>query len=486
MKRRVPFVLAVLAITVAGLATTSPVRAALPTQLTLDPPAASPLSAGSPVILTATISPAYNPWIDFVDARTGKSLGQARAWYPYGKAEVAVALAPGTYDIFARFVTTVDYEGSQSAPVQFVVADTGELPGIPMSLTVGMREFAAGRELRATAYVPGAVQPAGTVEFVDLPTGRVLYSSQVDPAAGKVEMNLGNLPVGGYFLAARYSGDPGHSPSRSAGFGFVITRDTQLDITGVRITPTTFYPLKDGVLDEVVVSGRSKERVTVSISVFNSAGRRVWSKSESVMALSYTLKWNGRTSSGSLLPAGRYKVVHRVTDKSGNSYTKTAVATLGHQRAVWKSASITLYGDQYSDVDSTSFAFALPRVGIFPRGVVLFGNLYDEHASALYAFALPRRAAYGTLQLSVYGLSHDGGGPALMSILGDPDSYVSPNIERYTGTALGWYTVKGRAAGHYVPDERLVLAYVSVWGKDRGYFEVGRIRLTYSYAVMVD
>jgi hypothetical protein len=120
---------------------------------------------------------------------------------------------------------------------------------------------------------------------------------------------------------------------------------------------------------------------------------------------------------------------------------------------------------------------------MFTRGVFLFGNLYDEQAWVEWDFKLPPAVKYGRLTWAVLGAVHYPSvtsGPAVLSFW----NYAADDEDALarTGTRYGWYSIKV-SAPDFVKNGR-VRAFVTAYGYDEGSWDVEKVKLTYSYAVL--
>ncbi len=78
----------------------------------------------------------------------------------------------------------------------------------------------------------------------------------------------------------------------------------------------------------------------MKISIYSPSGSRVRLASITRGPGSYGYTWNGRSSSGSILPSGRYKVVQELTDAYGARYTRSVFVNLSRLRMYWYTKTI--------------------------------------------------------------------------------------------------------------------------------------------------
>lgn len=149
------------------------------------------------------------------------------------------------------------------------------------------------------------------------------------------------------------------------------------------VSPTTFYPLvRDGYRDRVRFSITLNQHADVTTIVRNSAGRTVRIFSRGLHRGRRSVEWNGLTTTGAKVPAGRYKITVEAQNGAGESrsisrtvtaatavVTKTATKRRGAAQAspstrgscyiTWEdgSAELDCWGGRYARM---SFGFAIP------------------------------------------------------------------------------------------------------------------------------
>lgn len=296
----------------------------------------------------------------------------------------------------------------------------------------------------------------GTIEWRDADTGAVLDTRSVDDPA----LALGSLPVGVRHFVAAYSGDAAHAPATSALFTLTIVADI-VEASGVGLQYTTFYPVKDSYRDTVAIKGVRAEPISVAIRVYSPTGSTVRSASISRATGAYAYAWNGRTSTGTILATGKYKVVQTLTDAFGVKRTYTAYVNLSRKVLVTHTAYVTRLGSSLTTKGtggsgtvtvSTTAGYAKLKAG---TGWALAGwELY-----------LPSATIYKSVSFQVYA----------KTVLSAPPAYIAlqnfTTCPRVTGTwwdtcfdrwkgignsteSLAWYTTSSTSAanrsGRYV------------------------------------
>lgn len=199
----------------------------------------------------------------------------------------------------------------------------------------------------AVGSTPNPLEGGGTVTFDDVVGGVHVSLGPVSiNAEGKATFSTSSLRVGTHTIRAIYGGSTGFVGSTSAPITVVVSADKAVNAS-YKADPANFYPYKDGFRDTVKLGGNLNEKASVTVRVYNSAGtlKRTFSLGTK-SAGPWSVNWNGRTSSGAALPAGKYKTVASFKDVPGNTKKITVYTNLSWRKATWKSATITRYGDQ--------------------------------------------------------------------------------------------------------------------------------------------
>jgi hypothetical protein len=439
----------------------------------------NPVTFGSSVTLTATVTP--NPaggtitWTDTLVV--GTAIGVSPVDAGTGVATITVTLDPGPHGIQAAFGGSPGFAPSSSTPL-FVPVVSG---GTPTVTTLAASTPAVEEHAPVTLTATVAPPFEGTMLFVD--GAAVLGNGSIDPDTGTASLKVGLVGVGDHQLMGMAFGDSVNAGSLSAPVTVTVTPDVQVLASGIGLSATTFYPYKDGYRDTVQARGTLGEPATIAISIYSPAGKLVRKAAVGLRSGSYAWDWNGRNTSGSLLPAARYRVVQVATDTRRHSLTTTNYVTLSMKRLVWKTASITRNGEDFDYWKASTWAEVSFVYSKYTRGVYLFGNINDEQAWVEYDFKLPSAVKYGKLTWAVLG-AHPfwsvNTGPAVISMWNFAAD--EEDAGAYTGLGYGWYLIKV-AAPDFVKSGR-VRAFVSVYGYDEGCWDVEKVKLTYSYAVL--
>ena len=113
-------------------------------------------------------------------------------------------------------------------------------------------------------------------------------------------------------VSVSYAGDASFAASGTASASPTVVANTAR-ATGLGVTEATFYPIVDGWRDTVTSRGTRLEPLSVSISVKNANGSVVRTFTARTASGPYVWAWNGRTSSGAVLPAGVYTITQTLT-----------------------------------------------------------------------------------------------------------------------------------------------------------------------------
>ena len=160
------------------------------------------------------------------------------------------------------------------------------------------------------------------------------------------EMTLGGLGV--HQLTAEFSGNAVVTPAVSDPLLIEVVPDT-VHVTSVRLLWHTFYPYRDGYRDALPITGTRLEPLTVTVRITNDAGALVALTTLPQVAGRYTWLWQGRTTSGTLLPAGRYTVRQTFRDSFGTTHNVTLGVTLSRKRLVWHTTTVAKAGSNVRD-----------------------------------------------------------------------------------------------------------------------------------------
>ncbi len=360
---------------------------------------------------------------------------------------------------------------------------------VGLTLTASPDSVVSGEGLVTLLATIDSAEASGDVEFWDTSAAPVLLGvaplSSAAASTSVAALRIRLYGAGPHQIEARYGGDLAHAPATSSAASVSVAADMGVTATGVTVQRPTFYPAKDGYLDTVAIRGTPGEPVSVAIRVYNNAtGKLVRTWSLPSRAVAWSINWDGRSGTGTVVSAGTYRVSQVLRDGVGHTKTFTSYTTVSSKRLHWYTGSQTRYGSQYSAAGATPYAFVDRHSCDWYGCLNLYGNLFDEYAYARYMFTLPRAVRYKSLTFSVQGREHWPTvyiGPATISLYNF--AKASEDGVRNTGITYGWYSTSVAASGH-VSSTRGVRAYVRAYGFNYGDWDIARVRLTYVYAVL--
>jgi hypothetical protein len=260
--------------------------------------------------------------------------------------------------------------------------------------------------------------------------------------------------------------------------------DTTVEALGVGISPTTFYPVKDGYLDTLAIRGTLAEPASVGVEIYSvSTGTKVRNLAIGRAAGPYSLSWNGRNVGGTLQPAGKYKVVQTLRDDAGNVLTSASVVTLSRQQMYYYSATVQLNGDA-AKLAGGSSAFGSFFYGheVIAYSTGLQGDTPEGRLLTLeYQFKLPATPRQ-SLTFGVYSTCPAGSGGATITVA-DTTGNFGPTAR--TGCRSGWHSVTVPVSS-YVTSKHTVEGdvYLTTWPPGYDGIAIYLARVQYTYGVL--
>jgi hypothetical protein len=208
---------------------------------------------------------------------------------------------------------------------------------------------------------------------------------------------LSTLSVGTHVLSAHYGGDPNNRAARSRDF-VVTVSPNQIDASGVGTSTTNIYPVVDGYRDTVAIRGNRLEPISLVARVYNASNQLVSSQSVARGTGAYSLTWNGRNASGTILPAGHYRVDQALTDASGTRKVFSSTVYLSWRRLVDRTVYLNLKGSATA-ASGTSGTGSIGRSTSAGWTRLAAGS--NGWAGAGWQFTLPEAVAYKSIQFHV-------------------------------------------------------------------------------------
>lgn len=424
----------------------------------LDQAVVNPKPVGRATTITATVTgDAGTPTGTvalFEGSAGGTAIGSPVA-LASGTADLPLAsdLAAGTYHLVAVYGGDDAYASSESASVDFVV---GPRPSSTLLSVSGPHDSSGtmaqkGDVLTVTANVadagPSQVYPmTGNVAIkVDGTTVRTIAANT------STTLSTSALTVTTHTISAVYTGTTDYATSSAQHSISIVTN--VVEASGVGVQYATFYPAKDGYRDTDAIRGRRAESAKVDIRIYNPAGTRIKTASIATAVGSYSYAWNGRKSDGTLLAAGKYKIVQTLTDTVGAKKVVTNYVNLSHKKLYTYTATYTKNPTQTSRSTSTW---------------------------AGWSFTLPSATIYKGLTFYIYGRDTLGtGGFGPQDFTQCSSSYWSPNCVTRWKTFPTSYAWKG-VTGSVTKDRSGRTVRLYAWG---GYgntvIKYGRVKVTY-------
>ncbi len=441
-------------------------------------PDLNPKPAGRTTDLIAIVQPAVGAGtVIFFDTSGGGSveigsapttldpylMGQSRATYT-----APADMATGAYQLVAVFQGNDTYAGSQSEPMLFNVGPRPTTTTVAASSPHDLSGATArkGEVLTISVsvvdtgmYSPNAPLVAGTVEIkVDGATvGTPTLGAGLPTSQAGVELPTAGWTLGTHAITAAYSpgADTDHAASSTAVAFNVSLIAGPVDATGVGLQYATFYPYKDGYRDTVAAIGSRSAPASISVRIYSPAGALVKSAAVASGTGAYAVPWNGRTSSGAMRPAGKYKVVQVLTNLGGTHLTVTSYVNLSAKHLYTYTATLH-------------------------KGVA--AGVFTTKRWIGWEFKLPAAFAYKGLTVSVYGWTANQPG-----LLGAQDYTVCPwwgwdpsCVVRSTSvpTAWGWKSVTASLALDRLGRAVTVFAWAAPGGTIHAKY--ARVRVTYT------
>jgi hypothetical protein len=335
---------------------------------------------------------------------------------------------------------------------------------------------------------PGAagvtIAAGGTVDFsID---GGPAQTAPV--VAGVAELPAVSLALGPHTVVATYSGDDSFLGGGTATLARTVAANL-VNATGVGPSGTSIYPVKDAWRDTIAIGGTRNERLGVTIRIYSPAGKLLTTRSFPAAPGPYTFAWNGRTSAGAILPAGRYRVVQVLADPSTTpalTKTWTSYVTLSAKRMTWKTVTFEVApgprnyrfsSGQGVGASSTSSA-----------GPLVLAGAAGGWPAVGYEFTLPAASAYREVRFQVLGAASGTAstlGLQRWSIGAGWGQVYRPDFARTAVAPSGtsWRGLATKAPAPFVSATRKVRGYVDGGGRLTGSFRfsVVRVRLLVVY-----
>ncbi len=356
---------------------------------------------------------------------------------------------------------------------------------VPIVFTATITPDATNATVAVTGKVDFSVG-GGAVVSVPVASGKAVLPART--------LQVGTSPV----VTAVYSGNGSYRTGAAAPLSRPVTANI-VEATSVAVSGTTIYPYKDTWRDTVAIRGTRTERLSVTIRIYKPTGSLLTTRSIAAGTGAYSSTWNGRYSSGTLLPAGKYRVVQTLSDPSSVpalAKSWTAYVTLSSKKMTWHTVSV------YRNANAPSAWSGAPSLlssSKYTTGARLITPTSEAGgwAAFAYQFTLPSASTIKSVAFYVQGGPWSGGTPSTPPKIGLHDwrrgtswllMYDAARTRRSVGTSTStWYGIGGDPAVvvKSISGKRYVRAYVDTGSWVSGFrYELGKVRVVVTYGVL--
>ncbi len=263
--------------------------------------------------------------------------------------------------------------------------------------------------------------------------------------------------------------------------------------SSVTASPSTVYPARDHYLDTVKLRAHLNEKVTsLQAELFDAKGHKVRTLSVgSRPAGSIALEWNGKSSKGSVVPAGRYSFRFLLQDVAGNRSTtakkrvsvsdKRLVKQVGVKTVTAKASASELLVGACSQLFSPGARHWANSIGYYSDYYSCSTTQTDDLAAAIHVTSLPKAVKYGTVRIDTSGgkgRNHHGGKAAVIYMTAKGDF---SNLDANLGPAVGTYKGPTANASFITSKGRVSWLAGTVSGNN---YDIKSFTLRYSYFVL--
>jgi hypothetical protein len=247
-------------------------------------------------------------------------------------------------------------------------------------------------QVGVTTGVPGRSMDAG-MTVKDVATDTVIATGNVG-----MTFTIPSMEAGPHQFLVDYAGNDDYAAS-SKTFTVTATTDTA-DADSFSVSPTTFYPYKDGYRDTTSIHGNRLEQLSVLIRIYSSTGKVVHGATLPMADGPYSYAWNGRNSAGTILAAGKYKVVQVLKDAAGTTVISTLYVNLSTKRLSTRTSYITRLGSSVSAAgDGGTGSIVISKTNGYAK---LYSRYPDGWVGVGYQFTLPSATIYKSIAFQVY------------------------------------------------------------------------------------
>jgi len=256
--------------------------------------------------------------------------------------------------------------------------------------------------------------------------------------------------AGTYTMTAVYSGNTWVNGSTSDPVTLTVTPDTVHGTATIQYA--NFYPVTDGYRDALSISGTRSEQISVVARVYSPGGTLLKTYTKAAGAYPYAFSWNGRNSSGVILPEGRYKIVQVQKDAFNTTKTFTHYVNLSKKKLTTLTKVISKKGNAATagGVSGTGVIYESTT-----SGYILMKPGSSGWTGVGYQFTIPTATIYKSIKFRIYGKHGMTAPPSTIGMQNfswcpyssstDWDEYCFDRLQTFGNTAnsLAWYTTTG-------------------------------------------
>jgi Bacterial Ig-like domain (group 3)/FlgD Ig-like domain len=319
---------------------------------------------------------------------------------PSASVDLPSDLGIGSYEVFARFSGTATFAPSESAHSTIHVGPRPTGTDLQLGTSGGSIDSV---EPGTTVYTNWAVTDLGSYLWTGLPDSGTVTITLDGVTVDSGTMHQGGsiatsaLAVGTHTVEASFGGSTDFDPSTDSATFTVVAN--VVHATGVTLDVSTFYPRHDGYRDVVHAKGTRLEPASVTVKVYDPKGHKIRTLTLASGSGAYSLSWNGRNTAGTLMPAGKYKVVQILKDTAGKTLTVTKDVSLSTKILVSKTSYVSKQGKSLTTSSHTGSATVTKASSGYVKLSVGSGG--PGLAFAGWQFTLPSAISYSKLTLQI-------------------------------------------------------------------------------------
>jgi len=204
----------------------------------------------------------------------------------------------------------------------------------------------------------------------------------------------------------------------------------------------TFYPVKDGYRDKVIISGERQEPSTATVRIYAPSGSLIKQVGFADASTPFAYAWDGRNAAGAVRAEGKYKITVTFIDAFDNSLTAVGFVTLSRKKLIWHTKTIERTGKSADDGGGHfggAYVFAdKSYIKIIPNG---------GDGQAAWDFTIPSAVAYDSLVFKAYAKHQRSTGDTTSVGLFDFTSGCSLGLPAPDTTCFGGLHPLGNASG---------------------------------------